>query len=202
MRFAGGTLISVFRRRSEPAPVETPEVLKPGGKGKPTPKRSEAEKRRRQPITAPPKDRKEAVRKLRARQAEDRAKARAGMARGEEKYLQKRDRGPVRALARDYVDARRTIGSYLMWAFIVMFMVSLLPYMFAKLLVPLAFPVLLALALIEGVLISRQVKKLATQRFPAENQRGIGLYAALRSMQLRRLRIPNPRLRPGEKDKV
>src|ERR1700754_3702072 len=123
MRFTGGTLISVFRRRSEPAPVETPEVVKPGGKGRPTPKRSEAEKRRRQPITAP-KDRKEAVRKMRARQAEERAKARAGMERGDDKYLQKRDRGPVRALARDYVDTRRTIGSYLMWAFIVMFMVS------------------------------------------------------------------------------
>jgi hypothetical protein len=201
MRFAGGTLISVFRRRSEPAPAETPEGAKSGGKGRPTPKRSEAEKRRRQPITAP-KDRKEAYRKVRSRQAEDRAKARQGMARGDDKYLQKRDRGPVRALARDYVDARRTVGSYLMWAFIVMFMVSLLPYVFAKLLVPLAFPVLLALALIEGVVISRQVKKLATERFPEEDQRGIGLYAAMRSMQLRRLRIPNPRLRPGEKAKV
>jgi hypothetical protein len=201
MRFAGGTLISVFRRRSEPAPAETPEVGKPGGKGRPTPKRSEAEKRRRQPITAP-KDRKEAYRKVRSRQAEDRAKARQGMARGEDKYLQKRDRGPVRALARDYVDARRTVGSYLMWAFIVMFMLSLLPYVFAKLLVPLAFPVLLALALVEGVVISRQVKKLATERFPEEEQRGVGLYAAMRSMQLRRLRIPNPRLRPGEKAKV
>ncbi|MBC6461646.1 DUF3043 domain-containing protein [Actinomadura sp. HBU206391] len=193
--------MSVFRRRSEPAPVETPEVVKPGGKGRPTPKRSEAEKRRRQPITAP-KDRKEAYRKVRSRQAEERAKARAGAARGEDKYLQKRDRGPVRALARDYVDARRTIGSYLMWAFIVMFMLSLLPYLFAKLIVPLAFPVLLALALIEGLLISRQVKKLAAERFPGEEQRGVGMYAALRSMQLRRLRIPNPRLRPGDKGKV
>jgi hypothetical protein len=201
MRFAGGTLIPVFRRRSESAPETAPQVVKPGGKGRPTPKRREAEKRRRQPITAP-KSRKEAYRKVRERQADDRVKIREGMARGDDKYLQKRDRGPVRRLARDYVDARRTVGSYLMWSLFAVFAISLLPFVFAKLLVPLAFPLLLGVALLEGLLISVRVKKLAAERFPDEDLGGVGLYAALRSMQIRRLRIPNPRLRPGEKDKV
>ncbi|MCW2902915.1 MAG: hypothetical protein JWO67_5180 [Streptosporangiaceae bacterium] len=201
MRFAGGTLMSVFRRRSEPAPAQTPEVAKPGGKGRPTPKRSEAEKRRRQPIIAP-KGRKEAYRQVRGRQAEDRVKVREGMARGEERYLQKRDRGPVRRLARDYVDARRTVGSYLMWSFFVIFAVSLLPFVFAKVLVPFMFPLLLGIALVEGLVISERVKRLAAERFPGEDRSGVGMYAALRSMQIRRLRMPKPRLRAGEKAKV
>jgi hypothetical protein len=201
MRFAGGTLMPVFRRRSEPIPVQTPEVAKPGGKGRPTPKRSDAEKRRRQLITAP-KDRKEAYRKVRERQAEDRAKVREGMARGEDKYLQKRDRGPVRRLARDYVDARRTAGSYLMWSFLVIFAVSLLPFTLAKIIVPFMFPLLLGIALVEGLIISQRIKKVAAERFPGENLSGVGMYAAMRSMQMRRLRLPKPRLQPGDKDKV
>lgn len=199
-RFAGGTLISVFRRR-ESAPAEAPQPAKPGGKGRPTPKRSEAEKLRRQPITAP-KNRKEAYRKVRERQADERVKVREGMARGDDKYLQKRDKGPVRRFARDYVDARRTLGSYLMWVMFAVVFISLMPIYAAKVLVLFVPPVLLAAVLLEGVLISRRVKQLAAERFPDEDQRGVGLYAALRAMQIRRMRIPNPRLRPGEKDQI
>jgi hypothetical protein len=199
MRFAGGTLISVFRRRESAAPA--PEPVKPGGKGRPTPKRSEAEKRRRQPITAP-KNRKEAYRKVRERQAEDRTKIREGMARGDDKYLQKRDKGPVRRFARDYVDSRRTVGSYLMWAMFAVVLISLVPSYAARALMLFAPPVLLGVVFVEGLFISQQVKRLAAERFPDEDRRGVGLYAALRAMQIRRMRIPNPRLRPGEKDQV
>jgi hypothetical protein len=200
MRFSGGTLMPVFRRRSEPVPAQTPEVVKPGGKGRPTPKRSEAEKRRRQPMTAP--GRKEAFRRVRKKQAQERVRVREGMARGDDKYLQKRDRGPVRRLARDYVDARRTAGSYLMWSFFVIFAISLLPFMLAKIIVPFMFPLLLGIALVEGLIISQRVKKTAAERFPGEDLSGVGMYAAMRSMQMRRLRLPKPRLQPGDKDKV
>jgi hypothetical protein len=183
----------------ESAQTVTP---KPGGKGRPTPKRSEAEKRRRQPITAPPKNRKEAYRKVRERQADDRVKIREGMARGDDKYLQKRDKGPVRKFARDYVDARRTLGSYLMWTMFAVVLISLLPIMIAKVLVLFVPPLLLAVVLVESVFISQRVKKLAAERFPGEDQHGVGLYAALRAMQIRRMRIPNPQVRLGDKDKV
>src|SRR4051794_22616298 len=112
-----GRLICVFRRRTDTATEEsssTPEVVKPGGKGRPTPKRREAEKRNRQPITAP-RTRKEAYQQTRERQGRDRQKAREGMARGEERYLLPRDKGPARRLARDYVDSRRTFGQYFMY---------------------------------------------------------------------------------------
>lgn len=199
--FAAGRLIPVFKRRTPEAPPDPPQVVKPGGKGRPTPKRSEAEKRRRQPITAPA-TRKEAYKKVRERQAVERAKARDGMAKGDEKHLLKRDRGPVRRLARDYVDSRRTVGSYLMYAMFAIVLLSLLPIPAARLLVLFAPPLLLVVVFAEGFLLSRGIKRLAAERYPGEDAKGVGMYAAMRAMQIRRLRIPNPRVRLGEKDKV
>ncbi|TYK48009.1 DUF3043 domain-containing protein [Actinomadura decatromicini] len=192
----------MFKRRTPEAPANPPEVVKTGGKGRPTPKRRDAEKLRRQPITAPPANRKEAYRKVRERQAAERAKTRAGMAKGDEKHLLKRDRGPVRKLARDYVDARRTIGSYLMYAMFAIVLLSLLPIPVARLLVLFVPPFLLVAVFVEGILISRGIKRLAAERHPDEDARGVGLYAAMRAMQIRRLRVPNPQVRVGEKEKV
>lgn len=192
----------MFKRRTPEAPANPPEVVKAGGKGRPTPKRRDAEKLRRQPITAPPANRKEAYRKVRERQAADRAKTRAGMAKGDEKHLLKRDKGPVRRLARDYVDARRTIGSYLMYGMFGIVLLSMLPIPAARLLVLFAPPFLLVAVFAESVLISRGIKKLAAERHPGEDARGVGMYAAMRAMQIRRLRVPNPRVRVGEKDKI
>ncbi|WP_067463297.1 DUF3043 domain-containing protein [Actinomadura macra] len=191
----------MFKRRTPEAPANPPQVVKPGGKGRPTPKRSEAEKRRRQPITAPA-SRKEAYKKVRAKQADERVRARAGMAKGEEKYLLKRDKGPVRRLARNYVDARRTFGSYLMYALFAIVILSLMPIPAARLLGLFAPPVVLLIVLAEGVFLSRGIKRLAAERHPDEDTRGVGLYAAMRAMQIRRLRMPAPMVKPGEKDKV
>lgn len=199
MRFADGTLSYVFRRRSQPAPEDTPELTKPGGKGRPTPKRREAEKRRRQPITAP-RDRKEAAKRLRERQAEGRAKARDGMARGDERYMLKRDKGPVRRYARNYVDSRRTVGSYLMYAMFAVVVLSFVRTPITQVLLLFVPPLLLAVVLAEGWFLSSRIKKEAAERFPGEDTKGVGMYAAMRAMQIRRLRVPKPQVKPGQKN--
>jgi hypothetical protein len=196
----------VFRRRSDTATEDsssTPEIVKPGGKGRPTPKRSEAEKRNRQPITAP-RSRKEAYQQARERQGRDRQKTREGMARGDERYLLPRDKGPARRLARDYVDSRRTFGQYFMYLVLLIFLVmTAAPLsLTAKAYLQLLSPVLLVLFIGESIYLAMRVKKLARQRFPEENLRGIGFYTATRSMQIRQFRMPKPRLKPGQKDQV
>lgn len=191
----------MFKRRTPEAPANPPQVVKPGGKGRPTPKRRDAEKLRRQPITAPATG-KEAYKRRRAQLAENRVKAREGMAKGEEKHLLKRDKGPVRRLARNYVDARRTVGSYLMYAMFAIVLLSLAPVPAARLLVLFAPPVLLVLVFGEGLLLSRGIKRLAAERFPDEDAKGVGMYAAMRAMQIRRLRVPNPQVQVGEKEKI
>jgi hypothetical protein len=197
----------VFRRRTdtateEPPAPETSDARKPEGKGRPTPKRRDAEKRNRQPITAP-RNRKEAYRQARERQAVDRKKSRAGMARGDERYMLKRDRGPVRQLARDFVDSRRTFGEFFMYLTIVIVVLSMLAPLTARIyLQTFGLPVMLVVIIGESVYISSRVKRLARERFPDESVQGVGIYAATRSMQIRRLRMPQARLKPGQQAEV
>jgi Protein of unknown function (DUF3043) len=167
------------------------------GKGRPTPKRSEAERRRRQPYTAP-RDRKEAARTSRDRQRTDRARRMEAVRRGEEWALPPRDRGPVRALARDYVDSKRRVSEYYMYGLLVLLVLLFIRAPIVQSVVPL---VVLGAVLImgaEGILIGRKAKALAAQRLPGESTRGLGLYAAMRALQIRRLRVPKPRVKPGD----
>ena len=166
-------------------------------KGKPTPKRSEAERRRRQPYTAP-KDRKEASRTSRDRQRADRGRRMEALRRGEEWAMPPRDRGPVKALARDYVDSKRRVSEYYMYGLLVLLVLLFIPSLAVKSLVPLLVLSAVAVMAIEGVFIGRRVKALAAQRLPGESTRGLGLYSAMRALQIRKLRVPKPRVNPGD----
>ncbi len=194
----------MFRRRTDTATEEPspPEDAKPAGKGRPTPKRRDAEKRNRQPITAP-RTRKDAYRQARERQAGDRVKTREGAARGDQRYLLKRDKGPVRQLARDYVDSRRTFGEFFMYLTILVVVASMAAPLAARIyLQTFGLPVMLGIIIIESVYVSSAVKRLARERFPDESLQGVSMYAVTRSMQIRRLRMPQPRLKPGQKAEV
>ncbi|HEV3066425.1 MAG TPA: DUF3043 domain-containing protein [Streptosporangiaceae bacterium] len=171
------------------------------GKGRPTPKRSEAERRRRQPYTAP-KDRKEAAKAGRDRQRSDRTRRMEAVRRGEEWAMPPRDRGPVKALARDYVDSKRRISEYYMYGLLVLLVLLLVVPLFthATITQTLVPPLVLAAVLImgvEGIFIGRKVKSLAAERLPGESTRGLALYSAMRALQIRKLRVPKPRVKPG-----
>src|SRR5215218_8369434 len=90
----------------------TEQLLRTSGKGRPTPRRSEAQGRRPGPPPPPPTTRKEAYKRMREQQAVRRSETRQGMARGDDNYLPARDRGPVRRTVRDVVDSRRNVGSW------------------------------------------------------------------------------------------
>ena len=167
------------------------------GKGRPTPKRSEAERRRRQPYTAP-KDRKEAARVSRDRQRGDRSRRMEAVRRGEEWALPPRDRGPVKALARDYVDAKRRVSEYYMYGLLGLLVLLFIRAPIVQSIVPLLVLGAVAVMGIEGIFIARRVKALAAERLPGQSTRGLGLYAAMRALQIRKLRMPKPRVKPGD----
>jgi len=167
------------------------------GKGRPTPKRSEAERRRRQPYTAP-KDRKEAARVSRDRQKTDRTRRMAAVRRGEEWALPARDRGPAKALARDYVDSSRRISEYYMYGLLVLLVLLFIRAPIVQTIVPLLVLAAVLVMAIEGILIGRKVKRLAAERLPGQSTRGLALYSAMRALQIRRLRVPKPRVKPGD----
>jgi hypothetical protein len=167
-------------------------------KGRPTPKRSEAERRRRNPYAASG-DRKAVGQQAKNRDRADRARKYEAMKRGEEWALAARDRGPVKALTRDMVDSKRRISEYYMYVLI--FLMALL-FINSKTMKDYMYPVVLVLALIiltEGTMISRAVRRQAAVRFPGESTRGITMYAMMRALQIRRFRMPSPRVKPGEK---
>lgn len=166
-------------------------------KGRPTPKRSEAERRRRQPYTAP-KDRKEASRASRDRQRTDRTRRMEAVRRGEEWALPPRDRGPVKALARDYVDSKRRVSEYYMYGLLVLLVLLFIRTPIVQTIVPLLVLAAVVIMGIEGILIGRKVKSLAAGRLPGESTRGIALYSAMRALQIRKLRVPKPRVKPGD----
>jgi hypothetical protein len=167
------------------------------GKGRPTPKRSEAERRRREPYTAP-KDRKEAARTSRDRQRTDRTRRMEAVRRGEEWAMPPRDRGPVKALARDYVDSKRRVSEYYMYGLLVLLVLLFIRTPIVQTIVPLLVLAAVLIMGVEGVLIGRKVKSLAAERLPGQSTRGLALYSAMRALQIRRLRVPKPRVKPGD----
>jgi Protein of unknown function (DUF3043) len=179
-----------------PAGPGRPSVT--AGKGRPTPKRSEAESRRRQPYTAP-SDRKAAYRQSRDKDRTSRQRRLAAMKRGEDWALPRKDQGPVRALARDYVDSRYTASEFYLYGAVLLLVVFLLPGVKKSLIVDYIVLGILAVLLIEGWFIGRKVQRMAQQRYPGESTRGIRFYAAMRGTQMRRMRMPAPRVKRGTK---
>jgi Protein of unknown function (DUF3043) len=178
------------------ASAARPQAVTPG-KGRPTPKRSEAERRRRQPYTAP-KDRKEAARVSRTRQRTDRTRRMEAVRRGEAWALPPRDRGPVKALARDYVDSRRRISEYYMYGLLVLLVLLFIRAPIVQTLVPLLVLAAVLIMGLEGIFIGRKARQLAADRLPGESTRGVALYSAMRALQIRKLRVPKPRIKPGD----
>jgi hypothetical protein len=209
--------VAVFRRRANDAPdvldhdsaaeqgADSGLTGQPGGrggmtpaKGKPTPKRSEAEKRRRQPYTAP-SDRKAASTQGRDRDRAGRQRKMEAMRRGEDWALPRKDQGAAKALARDVVDARRGISEYYLYGIVVLIALLFLPALRGKAIVDYAILVILVIIVTEGWWVSRKVLALVQERLPGEPTRGLRVYTAMRGTQIRKMRIPAPRVKPGDK---
>ena len=188
-----------------------------GPKGRPTPKRDEARRQgrkgpvapapmtaaearaRRKSLAGPKLSREERraerdARRARMTERQDRMKA------GEEAYLLPRDQGPVRRYIRDVVDARRNVLGLFMpsalFLLAIMFAVPQLQFYMSP-----AMLVLMALMLLDGIILGRRVGRLVDAKFPnnTESHWKLGIYAAGRASQMRRMRIPRPQVKRGSR---
>jgi hypothetical protein len=208
----------VFRRRSAGATdgtaQDSPGTQSPDGpakdnkqprspaetaKGRPTPKRSEAERHRRQPITG-------ARAQAAPRTPEDKAKARSERARryeamkaGESWALNPRDRGPARALARDYIDSKRRVSEFYMYILVVLLAALFVRDKSVQTYISPLVLVLVLIIVIDSQIIRYRLRRLVSERLPGESTRGLTIYAVMRALQIRRFRMPAPRVRPGDK---
>ncbi len=167
--------------------------------GKTTPRRSSSGRR----VEPPPANRREAYKRTREKQRAERAEQRAGMMAGDERYLLPRDRGPERKIARDIVDARRTMGTWFFTFAILLFIgttaARALPQV-ALLSLNAIWAALGLVVVLDSFLICRLVRRLVRERCPDSKQRmgALYLYAIMRSVTYRRMRIPKPQVKIGD----
>lgn len=193
-RTSEGHLLSRRQQSDSPAPTEP---TKPGGKGRPTPTRREAEAARKARAKTP-RSRKEIAAANRKIRTDAQSKVREAYRTGDDKALPARDRGPVRRFVRDFVDVRFS------------FIELLIPIMVATLVMSLSgneqlmrtsellLLAVMVMIVIEMVFLRMKLRKELVRRFPGENYKGTTYYAVMRAMQMKFLRLPKPQRKIGD----
>ncbi|MBO0900098.1 DUF3043 domain-containing protein [Cellulomonas sp. zg-ZUI222] len=197
----------MFGRKQDPPPtvdaplVDEPPQPEPTGKGRPTPKRKEAEARNKRPLV--PTDRRAAAREARARNRALRDLEYQAMRTGDERHMPLRDRGPVRRYVRDSVDSRWNLGEFFL-PLAAVFLV--LQFVTARNAPVVAFATLLLLyvyiiaSMVDAWLMWRGLKKRLVAKFGEDKlPRGLTMYAVLRAFQVRPSRLPKPLVKHGQR---
>ncbi|CDO89309.1 hypothetical protein AWC29_12310 [Mycobacterium triplex] len=205
------------------APAEPDAVLdtasrgsaRTGPKGRPTPKREAARRNAKKgPVAPAPKTAAEARARRKSlagpklsreeRKAERTASRarmtdrRERMMAGEEAYLLPRDQGPIRRYVRDVVDSRRNVlGLFMPSTLALLFIMFGAPQL--QIYISPAMLVITAIMGIDALILGRKVSRLVDAKFPSntESRWKLGLYAAGRASQMRRMRAPRPQVERG-----
>lgn len=169
------------------------------GKGRPTPKRSEARASRRMRAKLP-SDPKSARKAMRARAVEARTRERAALYTGDERYLPARDQGPIRKRIRQLVDSRLSSGEVFLPVAILVMFAAFIQNTAVIMAVNLVWSFMLVLVIVDSVWIAWSVRRMLRREFPetARTASHVG-YGVVRSLTMRLMRLPKPRYAIGGK---
>jgi Protein of unknown function (DUF3043) len=167
------------------------------GKGRPTPKRNVAEKRRA-PITAPT-NRRDAARQSREKRAVKRNDARKALVSGDERVLPARDRGPLRRYIRDWADSKRTLAEFLLPLLVLFWLPTLFVKGSTRTTFSVALTAVVLVIMFELVVMISLLRRAVNREFPANapGRRGAIAYGAMRLASIRMLRLPKPAVKRG-----
>ncbi|WP_354670719.1 DUF3043 domain-containing protein [Streptomyces flavofungini] len=165
-------------------------------KGRPTPKRALAQSQRRSVMNTPT-TRKEAAKRQRDERRAAMAKQREALASGDERYLPARDKGPVRKYAREFVDSRFCVAEFFLPMAVIILVLSMVRVPQLQNIALLLWLFVIVLIVVDSVATAIRLKKRLNERFPDENKKGAVAYALMRSLQMRRLRLPKPQGKRG-----
>ncbi|MFI0942247.1 DUF3043 domain-containing protein [Streptomyces sp. NPDC021020] len=165
-------------------------------KGRPTPKRSEAQSGRRKALNTPT-DRKSQVKAAREARRQDLAKRREALANGDERNLPAAHQGPVRKFTRDYVDSRYRVAEFFLPMAILILIGSLLPALQNLSLI--LWLLVIVLIVIDSVITAISLRRRLAERFPDQNTKRAVSYGLMRTLQMRRMRLPKPQVARGAK---
>ncbi|MEU1077699.1 MULTISPECIES: DUF3043 domain-containing protein [unclassified Streptomyces] len=197
----------MFRSRSnaEKAPTDkvTADLSKQprdpeAPKGRPTPKRSAAQTQRRRASTVPT-DRKEAAKRQREVRRTELAKQREALANGDQRFLPARDKGPVRKFVRDYVDSRFCIAEFFLPLAVIILVLSMVRIGSLQNIALLLWLAVIVLIVVDSIGLAFRLKKQLKERFQDEPTKGAVAYGLMRTLQMRRLRLPKPQVKRGER---
>lgn len=188
--------MALFRRTNTPAdPPPAPPAppvlatVESAKKDRPTPSRKEAEQARRQRVN----------RTLSKKEARVEASRQNRAARMKSTVL--RESTPEKALMRDYVDSRFNIGEFLLPSLVIILALSFLSTALPRVTVftTILMYLFILAVIIDGFLMWRGFKRVLATRLPQAPTRGLLMYGMNRCIQIRRFRMPAPRLKRGDK---
>ncbi|MFD9354235.1 DUF3043 domain-containing protein [Streptomyces sp. NPDC060031] len=167
-------------------------------KGRPTPKRAVAQSQRKA-VVASTGNRKEDAKRARERRREEMAKQRVALANGDERYLPARDKGPVRKFVRDFVDSRFSVAEMFLPLAVIILVLSMVRVQSIQSIALMLWLGVIVLIILDSIGLVFRLRKALTERFPDEPRRGAIAYGLMRTLQMRRLRLPKPQVKRGER---
>jgi hypothetical protein len=186
-----------------PSTVE-PEPTSTTGKGRPTPSRKEAEAQRKQTLKVS-SDPKAAKKEAKARAAQERQASRAALLAGDESALPARDAGPVKRYVRDFIDGRWAAAELFMPLALTVLVVGFLPWrswglVNAQGYISMLWLLLTMFIIVDTTVLMMRMNREVKKQWPsAVDRKGASFYGLMRVLQIRRLRLPPPRLRRNGK---
>lgn len=181
------------RHPEEPATPSAENTPKPGGKGRPTPSRKEAEAAARDRARMV-FDKKAMKQRARDHRVASMREMREAMKTGEEQHLPPRDKGPVKRYLRDMVDTRLGFAEL----FAPMLILILVVTTFAAGAGTLLWGLSLLLVIADVIVIRFKARRGVKKRFPDHDLKGVTYYAVMRSLNMRFLRLPKPQVKIGQ----
>ena len=166
-------------------------------KGRPTPSRRQAEAANKARAKVP-RTRKEQAAARRLARTESSGKMRQAMKTGDDRYLPARDQGPVRKFIRDYIDSSFWMLELMLPAMVVFLVFGYSGNATLASYANLALPAMLLVVLFEAFRMRGKLRKELTRRFPDDAQKGATMYAVMRALQVRFLRMPKPQVKVGQ----
>lgn len=196
----------MFRRRSQDEQAQSAstalledQIRDPQApKGRPTPKRSESQTRRRTVVSVPT-DRKAASKQAREARRVEMAKRQKALSGGDERYLPARDAGPVRKFVRDYVDARLRVAEFFLPIAVLILVMSIVNNTALKNLALLLWLVVIVLIVVDSFVTAFTLRRQLRIRFADKPTKGAVAYGLMRTLQMRKLRLPKPQVKRGAK---